>query len=304
MIAAAKPLDERGIRSMAVGEPALPAVSKEAVVEDFHLTPEEERLLFEAAGRRLIAEVLGDIPAPLEQSLAGLAMKRVDGVFVTLKRSGALRSCCGSVGEAIPLCETIERAVVAAAKHDRRFPPISPGELPYLDVHVTLLGNMKPIAARGAERRNAVLVGKHGLMIAHSNKQGLLLPVVAVEHGLDAEGFLELVCRKAGLGVDAWRDDNAVLTTFEGRVIEGNLKRLWAGDVRMPAHAGMFYPRSAGEIKRTLDGWLQRHSEPESWSGALVPHAGWIYSGRLGRERFQPREVPQAGNHPRPEAPP
>ena len=43
------------------------------------------------------------------------------------------------------------------------------------------------------------------------------------------EGFLEQVCRKAGLPADAWQDDDADLMTFQGHAIEGELKTLLEG---------------------------------------------------------------------------
>jgi AmmeMemoRadiSam system protein B len=64
-------------------------------------------------------------------------------------------------------------------------------------------------------------------------------------------------------------------------------------DVRVPAFAGMFYPRDAAEINRTLDGWLGQMSEAESWAGALVPHAGWVYSGRLAAAVFRRVKFPE-----------
>jgi AmmeMemoRadiSam system radical SAM enzyme/AmmeMemoRadiSam system protein B/AmmeMemoRadiSam system protein A len=192
--------------------------------ESFALTPDEEQRILQAAGRRVISAVLGQIPQPLEQTLAGLARMSVAGAFVTLRRAGMLRSCCGSLGQAAPLCRAIEHAAVAAAKEDRRFPPISPVELPYLDVDVWLLGKPEPVSAKGPLRRDAVVIGKHGLKISKGGRHGLLLPGVATEHNLDAEGFLEQVCHKAGLPASAWQDDNAELMTFQGHAIEGELR--------------------------------------------------------------------------------
>ncbi len=205
-----------------------PADDANRDIETFLLSPDQEQAIFQATGRRLIAAVLGQIPQPLEQSLAGLAGMAVAGVFVTLRRAGMLRSCCGSLGQASPLDKAIEHAAVATAKNDPRFPPISPVELPYLDVDVWLLGKLEPVLAKGCQRRSAVVIGKHGLAIAQGNRHGLLLPGVAVEHRLDAQGFLEQVCRKAGLPADAWQDDDASLMTFQGHAIEGPLKTLLA----------------------------------------------------------------------------
>ncbi len=87
-----------------------------------------------------------------------------------------------------------------------------------------LLWGLEPVTARGRQRRKAVVIGKHGLQISRGNARGLLLPGVAVEHQLDAEGFLEQVCHKAGLPPHAWQDDDTVLMTFEGYAVEGALK--------------------------------------------------------------------------------
>ena len=126
--------------------PTIPAPhvesSSPAGIEDFALTADQDRLIFRAAGRRVIAAVLGQTPVPLSQSLADLARLPVAGAFVTLKRAGVLRSCCGSLGRAAPLCRAIEHAAVAVAKEDRRFPPISAVELPYLEIDVLAVGEI------------------------------------------------------------------------------------------------------------------------------------------------------------------
>jgi AmmeMemoRadiSam system protein B len=68
-----------------------------------------------------------------------------------------------------------------------------------------------------------VQIGKHGLQIARGESRGLLLPGVATENGLNAEQFLEQVCMKAGLPPTAWREDDTVLWTFEGKSIHAPL---------------------------------------------------------------------------------
>ncbi|MBN1908494.1 MAG: AmmeMemoRadiSam system protein B, partial [Pirellulales bacterium] len=108
-------------------------------------------------------------------------------------------------------------------KDDPRFPPISPTELGHLDMEVWLLWGMKPVAQRGEARIGAVQIGRHGLQIQRGGARGLLLPAVAVEHNLDAEGFLRQVCLKARLAPDAWKEDDTILQTFEGYAIHGDL---------------------------------------------------------------------------------
>jgi AmmeMemoRadiSam system protein B len=105
-------------------------------------------------------------------------------------------------------------------------------ELPHLDVEVWLLYAPQSVAERGHERRQAVEIGRHGLQISRGESRGLLLPGVAVEHGYDAEAFLHQVCLKAGLPPTAWKDDDTVLSTFEGHSIAGALADLLPSDVQ------------------------------------------------------------------------
>ena len=213
-----------GDRPMTSPSPA-PAQPSGASPERPSLTAEQEDLVFRAAGQR-VAMAVQSLPAQrLDDMLGELAGTPVVGAFVSLKRAGQLRSCCGFLGPKVPLHEALDHAAVRAAKDDPRFPPISPAELPYLSVEVWLLWNMQPVAAKGLERIKAVVIGTHGLQIARGGNRGLLLPGVAVEHGLDSEGFLRQVCLKAGLPPDAWKDDGSTLSTFEGYAIHGEMSR-------------------------------------------------------------------------------
>jgi len=187
------------------------------------LTSEEEDLVFKAAARRVAAAVNSLPSERLDEVLSEVGAKPVLGAFVSLKRGGQLRSCCGFLGQSMPLYSALDHAAVRAAKDDPRFPPISPTELEHLDMEVWLLWGLKRVPARGRDRVEAVTIGKHGLQIIRGQARGLLLPGVAVEHKLDAEGFLEQVCRKAGLPKDAWLDDQSTLMTFEGYAIHGRL---------------------------------------------------------------------------------
>jgi AmmeMemoRadiSam system protein B len=96
---------------------------------------------------------------------------------------------------------------------------------------------LQGVAARGAARREAIEIGRHGVHIVRGQSRGLLLPGVAVENGLDAEEFLRHVALKAELPATAWREDDAVLSTFEGRSISGSLSAMFD---QQPAAAPAF----------------------------------------------------------------
>jgi len=62
---------------------------------------------------------------------------------------------------------------------------------------------------------------------------------------------------------------------------------------REPAVAGTFYPSDPQRIEKTLDQWLSGTSPTrETWRAALVPHAGWVYSGRIAAKVLARVDIP------------
>lgn len=147
----------------------------------------------------------------------------VHGIFVTLKRHGHLRGCRGVLGEPMKLGDALRQAAYQTALNDTRMPAISPVEIPYLTLGITLLGPMDSVSAQGHDRLNAVQIGKTGLRISNGQQAGLLLPDVATEMNWNAEQFLEAVCRKAGLPTNAWLSPQTRLDIFHGDKIEATI---------------------------------------------------------------------------------
>lgn len=141
------------------------------------------------------------------------------GAFVTLERGDRLRGCCGLPEYDGPLVEAVVRAAKRATLADPRFPSVSPPELSDLTVSVTALSPSEPVPGDDpAAIREAVEVGRHGLIVSHVRATGLLLPQVPVEQGWDTREFLRGVCRKAGLPPNAWRREDVDLERFTGQV--------------------------------------------------------------------------------------
>ncbi len=257
------------------------------------LSKEHEATIFRAAGRRVVAAVRREPAESTRRLLGDVADTPVYGAFVSLKRAGHLRSCCGHIGASVPLCQALDCAADRAATDDPRFPPIASSELADLDVDVWILWGPRPVSARGEDRVQAVQIGKHGVQIGRGAARGLLLPGVAVDHHLDARAFLQQVCIKAGLPIDAWKDDDTHLQVFEGDAIRGRLD-LEVPEDRPPAVAGGFYPQNPREVRETVDKLFATAAPatPQRWSGAMVPHAGWMYSGRLAAAVFSRVTIP------------
>ena len=128
------------------------------------------------------------------------------GVFVTVnnrgakaKKEGRLRGCIGSMEATEPLADAIVYAAVSAA-HDPRFPELDAKELPEVEVEVSVLSPMRPVTGP-----DAIILGKHGVVLSKSGRRAVFLPQVATETGWDLPTFLSNLSLKAGLSPDAWK---------------------------------------------------------------------------------------------------
>lgn len=169
---------------------------------------DRDRLL-RLAREAIVAHVSG-LPAP-SAPVEGVLARR-GGAFVTLHSSGALRGCIGHVEDDEPLGRVIPRCAISAATQDPRFAGIQSAELSLVDIELSLLGPLEPIAGP-----SDIEIGRHGLVVERGWNRGLLLPQVATEWGWDTETFLAHTCRKAGLPDDAWQR-GATLWRFEAEV--------------------------------------------------------------------------------------
>lgn len=171
------------------------------------------------------------LPSTLMDSLGEIGDQIVHGCFTTLKRGKLLRGCCGFLGRPTPLNQAILESAQRTAKDDPRMPAISSVELPYLSCHLTLLAPAISIDGPAEERGHHIVIGKHGLRISSGprspfgERAGLLLPSVPVEQGWNVGEYLAGICRKAGLPLNAWQDQNTRLETFEGLEIEGDFDK-------------------------------------------------------------------------------
>ncbi len=176
------------------------------------MTGERDRtLLLQIARDAITAHVTGQSQSAIN-SLQSAMLARPAGAFVTLHKGGDLRGCIGHIEATEPLGEVVPRCAVAACSSDPRFPPVTPGELDAIDLELSLLGPLEPIAGP-----QDIQVGRDGLVVERGRQRGLLLPQVATEWGWDAETFLAHTCEKAGLPRDAWQK-GARLWKFEAEV--------------------------------------------------------------------------------------
>ena len=154
----------------------------------------------------VIENRLPDFP-PFSDSLSVLR-----GVFVTLYRGGKLRGCMGQVENPGPLAEAVVRAALNSALHDPRFSPVGVEEVASLEIEISVLSPLEPVAP------DAIIAGRHGLLVVRHPFRGLLLPQVAAERRWSGQRLLEETCAKAGLPRDAWRDPKTQVSAFTAEI--------------------------------------------------------------------------------------
>jgi AmmeMemoRadiSam system protein B/AmmeMemoRadiSam system protein A len=208
---------------MFTAEPIAPATRPAA--QRPSLTADQKQQLVQFAAQMLRANVTGQ-QAALPADLAAVRDQHIAGAFICLKRGRHLRSCCGLLGQPVPLLQALEHAASRTAWEDIRFPPVSPTELDHLEMEAWLLFNPQLVPARGEERLEAITIGKHGVQVVLGQAHGLFLPSVAVDSNWDARRFLDQVCVKAGLVPTAWKEDAARVFTFEGEALRTSLASL------------------------------------------------------------------------------
>lgn len=175
-----------------------------------------------AAVRLARAEAEAEVRRERSRSRAATpSLEPVRGAFVTLWQGPQLRGCIGYPEPDEPLHAVLPLAARGAVR-DPRFDPVRPRELALLRVEVSVLTPPRPLEAEAPERLpDLVRIGEHGLVVQRGRMRGLLLPQVALDHGLDAAGFLGACCAKAGLSPEAWRSrDGLRWSTFTAQVFE------------------------------------------------------------------------------------
>ena len=63
--------------------------------------------------------------------------------------------------------------------------------------------------------------------------------------------------------------------------------------IRQPVVAGQFYPASAAQLEREVRGYLDPEGSPQPAVAAVVPHAGYLYSGPVAGAVYSRLEVPE-----------
>jgi len=157
-----------------------------------------------AIAREAIAERLGEAQrAPRDDPW----LREMAATFVTLRRSGALRGCIGSIDARRSLGEDIAHNARAAAFSDPRFPPVALHELEGLEVEVSVLSPRSLVpAATESEALARLRPGIDGVYLEYGEARATFLPQVW-ENIPDPLAFLSELRLKAELPARFWHPD-------------------------------------------------------------------------------------------------
>jgi AmmeMemoRadiSam system protein A len=149
-------------------------------------------------------------------------LRRPCGAFVTLEVAGRLNGCIGTIEPVEPLGVAVPRLAWSAAFADPRLPELAAPDYPALEIKISVIGPLEPVAAASeAELAAALRPGVDGLVIRYGPSRGpavrgggaraTFLPAVWQKLP-DPLDFLRHLEAKAGLrpgdwppGMQAWR---------------------------------------------------------------------------------------------------
>jgi AmmeMemoRadiSam system protein A len=153
------------------------------------------------------------LPSPEWPNLPA-RLKETGASFVTLTIGDRLRGCIGTLQAVLPLAEDVILRASAAAKDDPRFPPVVEAELPDLSIEISVLSAPRPLEFSDPQVLLTLLQpGVDGVILEYGRQRATFLPQVW-ERVTDPKQFLELLCRKAALPIDAWCELPVKISTY------------------------------------------------------------------------------------------
>lgn len=141
---------------------------KESISEIKHSSDAYVNLAWQSLESYILKNKVLDLPKDLPSEL----IEKQAGAFVSIHKSGRLRGCIGTILPTTScVAEEIIQNAISASTRDSRFNPISPEEIPDLEINVDVLSDPEPI-----DSPEYLDVKKYGVIVSSGHKRGLLLP--------------------------------------------------------------------------------------------------------------------------------
>ncbi len=161
----------------------------EASKEHFDNADEYVKLAWKSLESYITKHESIGIPEGLPEEM----LEKQAGAFVSIHENGALRGCIGTI---LPTTGSVAQEIidnaVSAATRDPRFDPITPEELPWLEVNVDVLSEPEDI-----DSPDELDVKKYGVIVSCGSRRGLLLPDLDGVDTVDQQ--ISIAMRKGGI---------------------------------------------------------------------------------------------------------
>lgn len=176
---------------------------------------EQKHFLLELARRTLERTASGLSLPPVEEAHLTEQLKERRSCFVTLFKAQALRGCIGNILATQPLYRAVIESAGGAASRDPRFPPVTPDEVPEIQIEISVLTELQPLPkGTHGDSLDRIVPGKHGVVLKLNDRFSTFLPQVW-EHLPEKSLFLDKLSQKAGFGPTAWQEPQATLYLYE-----------------------------------------------------------------------------------------
>jgi AmmeMemoRadiSam system protein A len=187
---------------------------------------ERERLQLLSLARESIRMRLLDARElrPTRQEFPDDKFWQDQGVFVTLTEHGDLRGCIGTIMPVSPLVQAVSSNALSAAFGDPRFDPVEETELGDLRIEISLLSvPVEVVFSSLADLQAKLAATRPGVILQRGSRQATFLPQVW-EQLPDVHGFLEALCRKAGLHTDCLSQPGLTVFTYTASAFSEHCK--------------------------------------------------------------------------------
>jgi AmmeMemoRadiSam system protein B/AmmeMemoRadiSam system protein A len=274
------------------GEPIRGKILKEAQAgfpESKPFFSDEELAAYAEFCRSNIAALLwGATP---NYYLYGVSDASVTSMVLSVSRSGAtgeMHLSQLSLRPALPLQSTLFSLSQAAAQGlaNQGF---GPNDAEWIQIGVSILydpalhGTVADPHPEGIDSRHRSVV------VLERAKSG-----IAYHPGKTAAELIQQAAELARVRTPAAAPIYSALTqSTRTDLAISNAPRPQAGPAIRPASvAGQFYPADDAELEKLMEHLLGAAVEKETWSAAMVPHAGLIYSGRIAAAVLKRIRIP------------
>jgi len=167
---------------------------------------EHEKAILLNLARRAIELAVNRHPLPQLNLEEYSPLLRENGAsFVTLMIDGQLRGCIGALEPYQPLVQDVCEHAAAAALEDYRFSPVTPAEVPLIEIEISHLTPPQPLDYKDPQDLvNRLRPNIDGVVLRDEFRRSTFLPQVW-EKLPNPEVFLSQLCQKMGAPANLWR---------------------------------------------------------------------------------------------------